>query len=159
MCIRDSHAHYLEAWSGGDERAATRMWLSALTLYALLVPVLYFETALLGVGLFVLLHLLQNLWRPVLVGRLNAVSAPELGATTLSIESQAKSAYVVVAAPLAGLAADRVGLWPVALMGALIACTAVAVRSGPARSGGCLPEQYERQDGEERVGEPSGEER
>ena len=124
------HAHTLVKWRGGEDKATHFIWLIALCSYALLVPFLYFRLFAVATLIFILIHLIQNLWRPALVSRLNACSDPGLGATTMSIESQSKTIVTMLGAPLMGLAVDTYGLWPVGLLG--VATSLCALSSGTA---------------------------
>ena len=77
---------------------------------------------------FVVLYIVQNLWRPVLISRFDAHSDEANGATVLSIESQAKSLSTMIIAPVLGLAIDFVRnqgigeseFWPIGVFGLLI---------------------------------------
>lgn len=67
-------------------------------------------TAALAVAGFILLVLLENLWRPLFLDRLDEVSDSKFGAAVLSVEAQFQSLGVMVFAPLVGFAVDRFGL-------------------------------------------------
>ncbi len=77
---------------------------------------------------FVMLYVVQNLWRPILISRFDAYSDEAMGATVLSIESQAKSLSTMVIAPVLGLLIDitrnqGIGaseFWPIGVFGLLI---------------------------------------
>ncbi len=111
---------------GGNEAAARVLWLGALLCYGALAPGLALQWLAPAIVAFFLVHVIQNLWLPALVSRLNAVSEPSLAATTLSIDSQAKSLYAAVTAPLLGLAVDHLGLWTVGVPGAVVALIVLA---------------------------------
>lgn len=101
--------------------ASRRLWLYsalAFTLAALALAAGWNLTA--GI-LFAAVVLLVNLWRPILMSRIDEVSDSSAGATVLSIDSQAGSFYLMLFAPLLGFVADRAGLWPVAAFGAATA--------------------------------------
>lgn len=125
--VASRYAHVPGERLGSDETAARALWVTALALFAALLLGLALERWGLAVGAFVALQVLQNLWRPALVGRLDAYVPPEQGATVLSVESQAKSAASVVLAPALGWAVDAArahgdgGLWPVAALGVGVA--------------------------------------
>ena len=55
---------------------------------------------------FVLLAVFQNFWRPILVSRVASHADSAQTATVLSIESQAKSLFVALIAPLLGWSVD-----------------------------------------------------
>lgn len=59
---------------------------------------------------FVGLVLLENLWRPLFLDRLDDVSDSTYGAAVLSVEAQFQSVGVMVCAPLVGHVVDRFGL-------------------------------------------------
>ena len=80
------------------------------------------------IAAFVALYVLQNLWRPMLVSRIDRLSKPEQGATVLSMESQGRRLATVIIAPLLGLAVDAAAakgelarFWPVGAVGGLVA--------------------------------------
>lgn len=127
--VASRHAHVFTTRSGGDTPAARLLWYAVLVLYALLVPALIFRHFPLAILVFVLIYVVQNVWRPGLIARLNACSESAKAATTLSIESQARSAFAMVAAPLLGLAVDSWGIWLVGVFGAALA--AIALVAGP----------------------------
>ncbi len=125
------NSHKVTEWQGSDEGAARVMWWVNLGLYALLIPVLWFNTYPAIIALFIGLAILQNFWRPGLISRFNAQSTPEMSATVLSIEAQSKSLATIVLAPSLGWLVDRVGsFWPVGVVGALIAVAILLVYRG-----------------------------
>lgn len=130
--IASRRSHRLVAWCRGEEPAARRLWWALFGTFLVLLPLFYLDVhgaIILG---FFSLAVLRNLWRPILVARFDSHSEPEIGATLLSVESQAKSLATMVLAPLVGLAIDHVnrGLspdertyWPVALVGLVVTAT------------------------------------
>jgi len=83
---------------------------------------------LLAVAGFAGLVLLENLWRPLFLDRLDDVSDSRFGAAVLSVEAQFASVAVMLTAPLVGKAADRFGLPGVGFVVVVLA-TATAVYS------------------------------
>jgi len=82
---------------------------------------------------FVALALMQNLWRPITITRVDNETDPSMGATMLSIESQTKAIGTMVLAPILGFGVDRLAstpgspaLWFVAAVGLLIAAIGAA---------------------------------
>jgi hypothetical protein len=119
-------AHRLTDAAGGEERGARLLWIGNGTLYAGLIVAAYFRVSPLVIAIFVALHVLQSVWRPVLISRFDTHSDESQGATVLSIESQAQSVATMVIAPLLGLAVDAVSahgpggpFWPVGVCGVL----------------------------------------
>ncbi|HOZ45046.1 MAG TPA: MFS transporter [Candidatus Hydrogenedentes bacterium] len=127
--VASRQAHRTARRCGGDDATAHAAWIAVLASYGALIPALYLGWSAVAIPIFVLIYLAQNIWRPVLVSRLNAVSDPALAATTLSIESQTKSLYAVAMAPALGLAVDRLGLWPLGIVGAAAAALALMTRT------------------------------
>ncbi|RKU29966.1 MFS transporter [Candidatus Poribacteria bacterium] len=116
------NSHKVSDWKGGDEGAAQFMWWINLTLFALLIPALWYSLYPAIITLFVALAILQNFWRPGLISRFNEQSTPEMSATILSIEAQSKSLATIILAPLLGLLVDLVGNFsPVGIVGTCIA--------------------------------------
>ncbi len=125
------NSHKVTEWQGSDEGAARVMWWVNLGLYALLIPVLWFNTYPAIIALFICLAILQNFWRPGLISRFNAQSTPEMSATVLSIEAQSKSLATIVLAPSLGWLVDRGGsFWPVGVVGTLITVAILLVYRG-----------------------------
>ena len=119
------NSHRVSDWRGGDEGGAQFMWWIDLALFALLIPALWFSWHSAMIALFIGLAILQNFWRPVLISRFDAQSTPDMGATVLSIEAQAKSLATIVLAPLLGWLVDTVGNFsPVGIVGT---CIAIAI--------------------------------
>jgi MFS family permease len=94
--------------AGGEERAAHLLWWLDLLVFAGMAGGIVMGLSPVVIAAFVLLAVLQNFWRPILVGRVASYADPSQTATVLSIESQAKSLFVVAVAPLLGWAVDRV---------------------------------------------------
>ena len=75
--------------------------------HLLMIPVFalgYYAAAVVG---FAALAVLQNFWRPTLIARLASRTESKVQATVLSIESQSRSLFVAVVAPLMGYAVDK----------------------------------------------------
>lgn len=121
-------SHRLVRRAESEHRAASLLWTAALLVYLLMIPALLKETYLLVILLFLGLELLQNLWRPLQVGRFDEVSRGSRRATVLSIESQAKSLSAMVYAPILGFLVDRFGLWTAGAAGAIVAVVALWLR-------------------------------
>jgi MFS family permease len=122
-------SHILVSKKGGEEETIRFIWFIMMLLMAILIPIMYFRIYWAIIVGFILLYILQNLWRPVQMGRFYAQDIEDKGATVLSIESQAKSLSTMMIAPLLGAAVDLVKnrqlgsgeFWPVAAAGFIIA--------------------------------------
>ena len=129
------YSHYLSTKLGGDDNGCQFIWRLSLVLFSFLTFFLYFELYMGAIIAFIGLHILQNLWRPMLISRFDSHSRAENGATILSIESQAKSLFTVVAAPLVGFAVDLINqggvhrnFWPVAAPGLVIGLIMISMK-------------------------------
>ena len=121
-------AHGLVSLVGGEERAARVSWGLSAGLYGVLLAALLLGWFAAAIAAFLALHAVQNLWRPVLISRFDSWGSERWGATVLSIENQAKSLATMILAPVMGVLVDAAsagepgsGLWPVGLVGLLIA--------------------------------------
>ena len=124
----------LEERAGSGIAAARRLWLIAAVSFLLLACGVLLETSPLVIVAFLVLHISQNFWRPILISRFADHAARKDMATVLSVESQSKSMFVAVMAPLFGLAVDTIAMThvglvrflPVALTGFLLSLTMLA---------------------------------
>jgi len=124
-------AHRFETRCGGTEPAVARIYQTCAAGMILLGPALALGYGWLGLALLVTLGVLQNLWRPIHIGRFDRDGSEQRAATLLSIESQASSLATAAWAPLIGWLIDRLSahasvppltaLWPVALAGLPVA--------------------------------------
>ena len=129
--IASRYSHRLAEWKDGEDKAARFIWIIDWVLFVSLIPLLWFRLNYAIIICFVMLAIMQNFWRPLLISRVNAHSTPEMGATVLSIESQAKSFATMLIAPVLGLVVDRVGgFWPVGVVGAVVA-TGIVLTAKP----------------------------
>ncbi|HDZ22351.1 hypothetical protein LCGC14_0203990 [marine sediment metagenome] len=91
----------------GGERAASRwLWTVDFGCFALLAIGILLSWPILMIVAFVLLAIAQNFWRPILISQCASQADPDQTATILSIESQAKSLFIAIFAPLTGWAVD-----------------------------------------------------
>ena len=129
LAARQAHRFAAQPARGGwtgEETASRRLWLMSFLVFLPAAFFLLVNLELMAGILFAAAVVLVNIWRPILLNRIDEVSDAEAGATVLSIDSQAGSFYMMIFAPLLGLAADRFGLWTVAGFGALTASVFVA---------------------------------
>ena len=120
-------AHRFENASGGVEPAIDRIFLFSIISMVVLGISLITGIGWLAVLIFIILGILQNLWRPIHIGRFDRDGNESRAATTLSIESQGSSLVAALWAPLIGLCIDHLrgdektaplqALWPVTLVG------------------------------------------
>ncbi len=109
--------HVLSAWSsrrakdvvaraGSTEGAAASLWLGLSGVWAVVLAGALARSFSLMILGFVALHLLESLWRPVILARLDDASEDHRGATLLSVESQSRSLMTMALAPLLGALVD-----------------------------------------------------
>ena len=120
-------AHQFESRCGSTEAAVGRIYQLSTGAMAVLVVALVGSLGWLAVLVFIALGWLQNLWRPIHIGRFDRDGEERRAATLLSIESQSSSLAAALWAPLIGwlidiLTADSgsvplTALWPVCLAG------------------------------------------
>ena len=102
--------HRLVHSTGSEEAASKSLWGVTSLIYAALAWGLWMGLESIVIIGFVALAVLQNVWRPVLMSRIDAHSTPEAGATTLSVETQCKSLAAMGLAPFIGFCVDAFGL-------------------------------------------------
>ena len=120
-------SHALAVRSGGESQAARRLWLVTFVVFIPMALALWLGMDGLAAAGFVVLALLHNLWRPILITRVDNETDAKMGATMLSIESQFQSTGEMVLAPVLGFLVDRLAaspeqpaLWVVGVAGAAI---------------------------------------
>ena len=125
-------AHTWVSRAGSHARASHGLWWASIGLYALLGLSDLLGWTLIVVFTFVMLTILENVWRPILISRFDDHAAAHLGATILSIESQSQRLATLVVAPLVGWAIDAIWrngwpghLWPIGLVGVLAGLAAL----------------------------------
>ena len=144
--IASRRAHRVSAVAGGEDRAARALWGASVVVFAGMLAAGWFEAMPALIGAFVVLHVLHNVWRPILISRFDLHGDEFQGASLLSIESQAQRIATMILAPLIGLAVDRVAagggggggaFWPVAAVGLVVSLVFLAgtvfLRGGPRR--------------------------
>jgi len=124
---------------GGEDRAARLLWLINLAVFVQMAAGIVAGLLPLVIAAFVLLAVFQNFWRPILIGRVASHADSTQTATVLSIESQAKSLFIAVVAPLLGWSIDLISLddqglrfLPVAALG--VAVSTLMLLTGSAKA-------------------------
>lgn len=128
--VASRQAHRVVTALGGDEGRATRMlWSATAAVFAGMLYGALTQTYAVMIAAFVLLHIAQNIWRPVLISRMHGLHGEGASAVGLSVESQARRVATMIMAPLLGLAVDYgQEIWPIAAFGLALA-VAMRVRS------------------------------
>ncbi|MHC5210212.1 MAG: MFS transporter [Planctomycetota bacterium] len=137
--VASRRSHRVSDAAGTDDRAARWLWgVSALVFAGLTAS--GFTGVLVGATTaFVLLHVLHNVWRPVLISRFDQRGGAAQGASLLSIEGQARRVATMILAPLLGFAVDSAAeagsaspWWPVGLVG--LVCSVLFLATARARA-------------------------
>ena len=135
--VASRNAHHFVNRTGSESNASTQLWLISSVLYISIGIAGGFNWIPVLIVAFVCLHILRNLWRPILISRFDAHSEAKEGATILSIESQSRRIATLVFAPAIGWAIDSVRqqgwggeYWPIGLVGGLIAIGMYGTSSG-----------------------------
>ncbi len=135
------------AMLGGDERTARVLWTMTFLVFVLMAGGIFVGLAAATVVTFVLLAIFFNLWRPVLVSRVASQADSHQTATILSIDSQAKSLFLAIVAPLLGWSVDwaascdsQFRFLPVAVLGILVSGLMVLTGRAASTSGDTLDE-------------------
>ncbi len=119
------HAHTLVRRCGSERAAAHRIWTMDLMIFALMTAAIALGYPQLAIVAFIALSVIQNFWRPILISRVAAHADSAQTATVLSIESQARSLFTAIVAPLLGLTVDLMSepyrFLPVGILGLFIA--------------------------------------
>ena len=113
--------------AGGEQKASKLLWLMNMLAFTVLGIAFYWHLKPVVIVTFIIIAVLQNFWRPILVSRCATLSNPDETATMLSIESQAKTIFTALTAPLIGLSIDylsainpEIKFLPVAVLGIII---------------------------------------
>jgi hypothetical protein len=109
--------------------ASKILWILNGAMFSVFTVSIYFGFHIVEVVIFIILAVLQNLWRPILISRCSSESDSDETATILSIESQMKSLFTMTAAPLIGYLIDYTGkinekihFIPIGMIGIVIPC-------------------------------------
>lgn len=113
-----------------NSNAASRiLWIINGSMFGLFTLSLYFGYHIIEVLIFIVLAILQNLWRPILISRCSSKINTYETATILSIESQVKSLFTMMVAPVLGFIVDYTGgvneklrFMPIGIIGIIIPC-------------------------------------
>lgn len=122
-------SHTLSEKAGSDDRAATFIWAALAVVMLAMLPFLRGQALLPAIAGFVVLAILNNVFRPNVVSRLGGMTQENLRATVLSVESQAKAIFVMIVAPGLGWLVDHYGFMPIAVLGILVAGSMIVMRA------------------------------
>jgi len=122
---------------GGEDRSARVLWRVDLLIFAVMAAGILAGLSAPVIVAFVLMAVFQNFWRPILVSRVASHADSARTATVLSIESQAKSLFIAIIAPLLGWSVDLVASYdptlrfmPIAVLGLAVSVSMLLSGSG-----------------------------
>ncbi len=125
--LASRRSHHVSAAAGGEDRGARLLWGINVAVFTGLLACGWFDVLPGLICVFMIVHVMHNLWRPILISRFDAHGDESQGASLLSIESQAQRVATMILAPLLGLAVDWAGtdgpggaFWPIGAVGAII---------------------------------------
>ena len=125
--IASRKAGFFAERSGGEAAAGQRLWVLYLGGFVLMGVGITTGAYVVTVGTFVMLAIVQNFWRPILISRCATLADEDKTATILSAESQSKSLFVAVFAPVLGwsidwltTAAPSLEFLPLAVLGVVV---------------------------------------
>ena len=118
------HADLIVRKAGSVRRGSRLLWRMNLAAFVILATGILAGLQAIAIVAFVALAILQNFWRPIIVGRVAQHADDSQTATILSIESQTKTLFTALAAPLLGwtigLMNEQLRFLPLAIMGVAI---------------------------------------
>ncbi|MDP6634886.1 MAG: MFS transporter [Phycisphaerae bacterium] len=134
------HANLVVQRAGSIRRGSRWLWRMNLAAFVLLGTGVLAGFGPIAVIAFIAMAVLQNFWRPIIVGRVAQHADESQTATILSIESQTKTLFTAVAAPLLGLTigmmSPQMRFLPLAILGIVITSIMLATdrRDRPSNS-------------------------
>ncbi len=130
MSLASRWSHRAQERCGGEDPLIRTLWQANLCVYTAMTAALILGQPVVAIICFIGAGAIQNIFRPAQISRFDACSKKEMGATILSVESQAKAVAAAVIAPIVGAAVDRLttinpntiqAFWPAAAFG-ILAC-------------------------------------
>jgi len=136
--VASRYAQRFCKYFGGEERSCKFIWYLNLFLYLSMFGAFYCKMFILVIAIFICCSFLENIFRPIMVSRCASHSQPNYLATILSIESQSKSLYVALFAPILGYCIDllkhssyaNLQFLPIAMLGLLTTVIVIVGNQG-----------------------------
>lgn len=113
-------AHIFSGRFSSENIAVTALIFAGAFLAFFSAAGMYINIFAISIAAYILYYIIQNLWRPILVGIYDDHADNTEQATILSIESQAKTVGITILAPVAGFIADKWGIEGALLLSAVI---------------------------------------
>lgn len=108
--VASKQSHRFTSRFKNIETPVNTTYLFTALLFAAAGILVYFKCPAGAITVFVIMYLLENLRRPAVIGYLGDRMDKKQRATILSVDSQLKSLFAMIAAPLLGFFADRYGV-------------------------------------------------
>jgi len=122
--LASRHADMVVRRAGSIRRGSRWLWMANLGVFLLLGAGILAGLGTIAIVAFVALAVVQNFWRPIIVARVAQHADDSQTATILSIESQTKTVFTAIAAPLLGwsigMMSDELRFLPLAVLGVLV---------------------------------------
>jgi len=132
------HANLVVQRAGSVRRGSRWLWWINLAVFLLLGAGVLAGFGAIAIVAFIALSVLQNFWRPIIVGRVAQYADESQTATILSIESQTKTLFTAAAAPLLGwtigMMSQELRFLPLAILGVVITSIMLATENNNERS-------------------------
>jgi MFS family permease len=132
------HADLIVRRAGSVQRGSRWLWRANLASFLLLGAGILAGVGAVAIVAFIALAVLQNFWRPIIVARVAQHADESQTATILSIESQTKTIFTALAAPLLGwtigMMSEEMRFLPLAIMGAAVTTIMLATGRNTERS-------------------------
>ena len=118
-------AAWFEAKFKNTDKALNTLWCFLIIMFAVMLCGLKVNPVL-SIIAFVVLAVLQNLWRPIMISQVADQAKQKYMSTVLSTESQCKNLFTAILAPVIGYFADNLSndckFVPVAITGLVLGC-------------------------------------
>lgn len=118
--IASKNSYRLTGLFKNEDKALGILLLFVCVLYLISGITNYFNIYVFSIISFIMLFIIQNIWRPILVSKFDDYTTKDNQATVLSIESQTKALGTALFAPIAGFMADFVGVYSIFLLSSFI---------------------------------------
>jgi MFS family permease len=118
--VASRQSHRFARLFGGEDNSAGILWGMYFLFFSLVTVMFLLGWNWIAAALFLVLHVAQNLWRPMVLTRISEHADASRMTTVLSLESQLNAVFLAGFAPLAGWLADSFGLWAIGAAGAAV---------------------------------------
>jgi hypothetical protein len=132
------HADMIVRRAGSAQRGSRWLWWANLATFGLLGAGILAGLGVIAIVAFVAMSVVMNFWRPIIVERVARHAHQSRTATILSIESQSRTLFTAVAAPLLGwsisIMSEELRFLPLAILGVAVTTIILLTDKSPKRS-------------------------